>query len=82
MKSGLYCGWPGSSATARAAAWANWLQLPTMKWSKVLSVSSRVVGAEALKMLSHHRGAIFKRWLQGGMRYFEARRKYARRTRT
>lgn len=59
------------------------ISLPMVRMEAAgLSGNRAVVGAEALKMLSHHRGAIFKRWLQGGMRYFEARRKYARRTRT
>ena len=37
------------------------------------------VAIEALAFLKKHRYLILKRWVQSGMRYFEAKRKYRRR---
>ena len=47
-----------------------------------LSGNREVVAAEAVRMIASHKGMIFKRWVQSGMRYFEAKRKYGRRMRT
>ncbi len=44
-----------------------------------LSGNRAAVAEEALRFLQKHRFLIFKRWLQSGMRYFEAKRKYRRR---
>jgi len=47
-----------------------------------LSGNRAVAAAEAIRMIASHKGMIFKRWVQSGMRYFEAKRKYGRRMRT
>ena len=44
-----------------------------------MSGNRRAVATEALGYLKKHRYIILKRWLQGGLRYFEAKRKFRRR---
>lgn len=44
-----------------------------------LSGNRTAVAKEALEFLRKHRFMIFKRWVQSGLRYFEAKRKYRRR---
>lgn len=44
-----------------------------------LSGEKKHVAFEALAFLRKHRVLILKRWIQGGLRYFEAKRKYGRR---
>ena len=44
-----------------------------------LSGDRRNVAIEALAFLKKHRFLILKRWIQSGLRYFEAKRKYRRR---
>lgn len=46
-----------------------------------LSGDKVATGRECLMMLRRHRFTIFKRWLQSGLRYFEAARRYRRRIR-
>ena len=58
------------------------ISLPMVRMEAAeLSGDRAAVAAEALTMLKKHRGMIFKRWIQNGMRYFEAKRKYRRRIR-
>lgn len=44
-----------------------------------MSGDRHAVALEGLAFLKKHRYLIFKRWIQGGLRYFEAKRKYRRR---
>lgn len=46
-----------------------------------MSSDRHAVAREALAFLKKHRYLLFKRWVQGGLRYFEAKRKYRRRLR-
>lgn len=59
------------------------ISVPLVRMEKAgLSGNKTAVAAEGLRFLKKHRWTIFKRWVQSGMRYFEAKRKYRRRLRS
>lgn len=59
------------------------ISVPLVRMEKAgLSGNRAAVAAEGLRFLRKHRWTIFKRWVQSGLRYFEAKRKYRRRLRT
>ena len=56
------------------------ISVPLVKMEPAgLSGNRQLVAEEALRYLRKHRTLIFKRWVQSGLRYFEAKRKYRRR---
>ena len=56
------------------------ISVPMVRMAPIgLSGDRKGVALEALSFLKKHRFLILKRWLQGGLRYFEAKRKYRRR---
>jgi hypothetical protein len=59
------------------------ISVPLVRMEKAgLSGNKAAVAAEGLRFLKKHRWIIFKRWVQSGLRYFEAKRKYRRRLRS